>query len=93
MAIPVRSKQLRSLIDQNQSQTENIIQQLRISEVLYKKKKKETNQKTKSNQPQTIIVCVFPVMNMKICSARSTVWFGLLFCECVCSLWIKTELL
>lgn len=44
MAIPVRSKQLRSLINQNQSQTENIIQQLCISEVVWKKQN-QTNPK------------------------------------------------
>lgn len=35
MAIPVRSKQVRSLIDQNTSQIEKITQQLWISEDLY----------------------------------------------------------
>lgn len=39
MAIPVRSKQLKSLIDENQSQTENIIQQLFISEFLLIKRR------------------------------------------------------
>lgn len=39
MAIPVRSKQLKSLMDENQSHTENIIQQLCISDVLLIKRK------------------------------------------------------
>jgi len=48
MAIPVRSKQLRSLVivDQNQLQTENIIQQLCICEVLKKKSQKTPKQNT-----------------------------------------------
>jgi len=31
-----------------------------------------------------IIIHVFPVMNINICSARSTVWFDLCVCVCVC---------
>lgn len=67
MAIPVTSKQLRSLVEQNPSLAEK---QFCISEAKHKEAK---------NNLQTIIVCVFPAKDIKIYSVRSIVWFGLLY--------------
>lgn len=79
MAIPITSKQLRSLVDQNQSLAKK---QFCISETLHKEPKKP---------PQTIIVCVLLALDIKISSARSIVWFEL-FCMGLCMFTMYSKL-